>query len=603
MDTRTSPAPLPADAARRMDEAMAAQQRGELALAEEGYRWLTQGFPGFAGAWHYYGLLCHQRGESGPARKMLRRAQTLAPNDAVFLLNFGRVLSEWGDYSQAIGCLERVLRFAPDNVQALLAYARAVVEAGRGGEAVTRLERSVHEQPADWRLWALLGKCREQANDLAGAQRAIDESVKLVPAGEAARHLSRAQAALGAHDAVTSELEFRAALQIEPRSGTAYLRLANLAMEAGESDRVREWARAALSRDDRLWRAWALLATNPQESRDEAFLPRLQEAARNAAQEPGAAPLHFALGWIHEQHGEYDEAFAAYALGNRIQGRHRAYDRALQEAYVDDLVEAVDVDFTQRASVVGVDDPGAIFICGMPRSGTTLIETVLASHPEVTAGGEMLYVHDWLRRTVGTSHLHKTGSWLRGAPDAQLHALAHEWHAHLQRIAAGAARVTDKMPGNYHLLGLIHACFPNAAIIYVHRDPRDSGLSCFTTHFERGHFFSHDLDSIGHYYQLHKRLMDHWRGALGPERLIEIKYEDLVARPEEEIRRLLSALSLSWDPACLRFYDHRRNVQTASLTQVRQPLYSTSVGRWRRFESYLGPLLEALGDPPLSPRQ
>lgn len=578
-----------------MSEAMAAHQRGDLASAEEGYRRLTDSFPRFADAWHYYGLLCHQKGESARALELLRRAQALAPEHPVFLFNFGRVLGELGHYSQAISSLGRVLRLTPDDERALIAYAQTLAEAGRGAEATARLERRVRERPVDWRIWALLGECRAQAGDRAGAQQALGEAAEREPAGGAARHLAGAQAALVAGDALTAELEFRAALGVEPRSGAAFLRLAEIAAQAGDSARAREWARAALALDPRLWRAWALLALDSEERQDPAFLDRLEHAARDGEEDPGSSPLHFALGWLNEGRGEYDKAFAAYARGNLIQGRHRRYDRALQEVYVSDIVAALDEVFVRRSAVVGVSDPGAIFVCGMPRSGTTLIEAILSSHPAVTAGGEMRFVHDWLRHSAGAPDLlHKTGSWLRDITDPALQALAGEWRVQLSRAAAGAPRVTDKMPGNYHLLGLIHVCFPDAAIVYVRRDPRDVGLSCFTTRFDHGHYFSHDLESIGHYYRLHEQIMEHWRTVLGSERLIEIEYEALIAQPEREIRRLLSALGLGWDPVCLRFHERRDAVQTASLAQVRQPLYSNSVGRWRRFEAHLGPLLTAL---------
>ncbi|HEX5313578.1 MAG TPA: sulfotransferase [Gammaproteobacteria bacterium] len=597
MNDRTGLNPLPPDAVRRMRAALAAHRRGEVERAEAEYGWLTETFPRFADAWHYYGLLCHQRGESDRALTLLRTAQMLAPDHVIFLLNFGRVLSELGKYSRAVVCLGRALRLAPDNDQALIAYAQAQVEAGRGAEAIDRLERRVQGRPADWRLWAWLGKCREQSGNYPEAKLAFGEAATLAPAPATAEHLRRVRSALESGETITAELEFRAALEIEPHCAAAYLRLARMAMEAGEFGRMREWAQAALERDERLWKAWALLAARPEEYRDAAFVARLQEAVRKGGDDAGVAPLHFALGWIFEYRNDYDEAFASYARGNRTQGRHRIYDRGAQEAYTSKLIGALDRNFVERAATIGEANAGAIFICGMPRSGTTLVEAMLASHPQVRAGGEMRFVHDWLRRADALESEGETGPWLRDASDATLRGLAREWVAHLRAAAAGSALVTDKMPGNYHLLGLIHVCLPNAPIVYVRRDPRDSGLSCFTTCFDHGHFFSHALDSIGHYYRLQERLMEHWREVLPAGRIIDVEYEALIARPEQHARRLLAALELPWDPACLRFHEARRDVRTASLIQVRRPLYRTSVGRWRRFERHLGPLLEELARP------
>lgn len=584
--------PFSVEAVQRLHEAMAAHQRGELVQAETAYRELVKSFPGFAEVWHYYGLLCHERGDNEQSRKLLRRAQSLAPGNVVFLVDFGRVLREQGEYTQAVGRFERALRLVPDYEEALIGYALTLVESGQGAGIVTRLEQQIRTHPDDWRLWALLGKCREQLNDTAGAQSALSEAVQRAPGGAASDHLRLAKNALSANDVLTSELEFRAALQILPSSGNAYLRLANMAMEAGDFVRGQEWAREALKCNSRLWKAWALLATNPE---DEAFIDRLETAARDGERDTAVSAAYFALGWLRERRGEYDEAFAAYERANFIQGRHRYYDPRLQEAYVDNLIESLDDTFMRRAAAIGVRSRRAIFICGMPRSGTTLVEAILASHPEVSAGGEMTYVHDWLSRSMGVSDRSRTGAWLRGAGDSQLHALAQEWEKYLERAAGGAARITDKMPGNYHLLGLIAACFPDAAIVHVTRDPRDTGLSCFATYFEKGHYFSHALESIGHYYRLHTRLMEHWRKTRGFEGLIEIEYEALVAQPENEIRRLLDALQLPWNSACLRFHEHHRNVHTASLTQVRRPMYSSSIGRWRNFERHIAPLLKSLG--------
>lgn len=188
----------------------------------------------------------------------------------------------------------------------------------------------------------------------------------------------------------------------------------------------------------------------------------------------------------------------------------------------------------------------------------------------------------------------RTGSWLAEASDTTLLEISRGWRTALDDAAHGKPRVTDKMPGNFTLLGLIHACLPDARIVHVRRDPRDNAFSCFATPFSEGLEFSFVMEDIAHFYHSYTRLMAHWRSVLGSERIIEIEYESLVGDPESEMRRLLAALELDWDPRCLEFHKKSRTISTASVYQVRQPIYRGSIGRWRHFETHLLHLIKAL---------
>ncbi len=600
MDPTSGLPVLPPEAAHLMREAVTAHQRGALARADRAYRELVAQYPRFADAWHYYGLLQHQRHEARAALECLRQAQALRPDHPPFLVNFARVLYEQGEVTDALAYLEQARGLAPEDPQALVLQAQVLLNTGRGAEVVGALETLLARHGGDWQFWMLLGDCREQAGDRPGARAAFAEACSRSPAGEIRPWLRRGECALTDADVQSAEQAFNQALEMDPRSAQACLGLANLAVQAGNFERTASLAEAALKRDPRAYVAWGLLAGWHNLKSDEEFRDRLEAAGQEAGEDPEAWPLHFALGSLWEHREEYDRAFAAYARGNHQQGGTRPYAAEMQEAYTRHLIEGMDEEFIARGLRVGIPDPGAIFICGMPRSGTTLVEAILASHKDVNAGGEMRWMHDRLRRELGTRGLQETGRWLKAASVGELTTFAQEWRAVLEATAGECRRVTDKMPGNYHLLGLIHVCFPGAAIVYVHRDPRDNGLSCFTTAFEEGHAFSNALNTIGRHYLLHERLMDHWRKSLGPQRIIEVQYEALVRQPEVEIRRLLAALGLQWDPACLAFHRGPHRIRTASVYQARRPLYASSVGRWRRFAKHLGPLLEALSaSPPL----
>ena len=581
-----------------MREAVSTHQRGHLQQAAQLYRTLTTRYPGFPDAWHYYGLLLYQSGDIEQGLESLHRAQALKPDNPAFLINFGRILYELGDFLPAVACLEQARKFRPGDPNGLLLLAQALVAVERGGEVLAELEQLGATRQIDWQFKMLIGECRDQAGDRAGALAAYDEAARIAPPAETAPLLHKADAAMKAGDTQAAEAGFEAALSRDADCAGAYLGLANLAAEAGDFDKADYLARTAVKLNPRTYEAWTLLMARTDAAANPDFMEDLERTARETAQDPESWPLRFALGRLLELQGDYDGAFAAYQQGNRMQSHRHPYTKRHQEAYVRNLIEGMDEAFVQRQADIGVEDPGIIFICGMPRSGTTLVESIIAAHQSVAAGGEMRWVHDRLRQSIGMKGINETGQWLSQSSDDTLRELARDWARVIRETAGGKPRLTDKMPGNYYHLGLLHVCFPKSPIIYVQRDARDNGLSCFTTAFHEGHGFSNDLDTIGHYYQLHRQMMEHWERVLGSERIIRVEYETLVESPETEIRRLLEAVNLPWDPACLEFHHNRRRVNTASVYQVRQPLYRSSIGRWRAYERHLDPLLLALAAVP-----
>lgn len=590
-------APLPASATQRMRAAVAAQQRGDQGAAETLFSGLTRDYPGFADAWHYYGLLRYQRGERDRALEMLARAQGLEPQNFTFLLNFGRVLHEIGQLGRAIECLGRARKLRPDHENALFLWAQSLLACDRGGEAVGEIERHLGRAADRWQLWMLLGECREQGGDRAGALAAYAEAARTAPPGEPDAHLMRGAAANRDSQPGLAKTEFRAALAIAPDSAVARLGLADLASQEGDFDSAERLQREALRLEPDLYPGWVALAAAHKIVPGDKLGEELDTVAARAGEDPEAWALHIVRGQVWEKLGEYERAWSAYEQGNRLRHQSRPYQRESHEAYAHGITSRLGRDFVARAEQVGLADPGVIYVCGMPRSGTTLVETILASHPDVRAGGELTHIHDWLRRKIGVTGINNCGNWLAESTNETLDEMARYWRERIVETAAGHRRVTDKLPGNYALLGLIHVCFPAAPIVYVRRDARDNCLSCFATVFAERHTFSYALDALAHNYRLHEELVEHWKRTLGPERIIEVEYEKLVQEPEAEIRRLLEALKLTWHPDCLDFHRTARQVRTASLYQVRQPLYTRSIGRWRRFEQHLQPLLEALQTP------
>jgi hypothetical protein len=232
----------------------------------------------------------------------------------------------------------------------------------------------------------------------------------------------------------------------------------------------------------------------------------------------------------------------------------------------------------------------------MPRSGTTLTEQIMASHPDVHGAGELRDLMQIVQQPIAGQALQPYPENLAGLTRGDISQWGQDYVAGLRRRAPEARRITDKMPANYMALGLIALMLPNAKIIHVQRNPVDTCVSCFTRLFNRHQEATYDLAELGRHYANYARLMQHWRQVLPQGSFIEVQYEDIVADMEGQARRLIDFCGLDWNAACLDFHNNKRSIRTASVTQVRQPIYTSSVARWRHYEKHLGPLLEALGD-------
>jgi len=309
---------------------------------------------------------------------------------------------------------------------------------------------------------------------------------------------------------------------------------------------------------------------------------------------PGESSLYFTAAELLDRSGRYDEAFTHAAHANAMrEGAH--YDPAGQQRWTELLIEY----FTRQRlasmprSTVRSDKP--VFILGMPRSGTSLIEQILASHPSIHGAGELDFLYRTLLGTLGM--LRADFSEFPGCMDrltkAHVDGMADVYLGPFLALKPGAARITDKMPLNFLHIGLISLLFPDARIIHCRRDPIDTCLSCYLTHFNQGHEFKHNLSHLGHFYRSYSRLMSHWEKVIDLP-MLDVSYEEVVANPETQSRRMIEFLGLPWDDRCLKFHADKRPCVTASVMQVRRPIYESSVGRWRHYEKHLGPLKAAL---------
>jgi tetratricopeptide (TPR) repeat protein len=380
----------------------------------------------------------------------------------------------------------------------------------------------------------------------------------------------------------------RQAIDLHPRNSHAHCLLGTVLMQQGQFHDAAASFDQALALNRREIAAYHdLVHVKKLSDADRPVLARMEWVLKEyKLTEDEQADLHFALGKAYDDLGEYEKAIDHFDRGNRLKHRSTCFNREQHTLAVNGLIAKFTADLFARNARLGSDWDVPILILGMPRSGTTLVEQILSSHPDVAAGGELAF---WGEQTA-SFRINATGA----IDPAWVKEVAHDYRALLTSISSNARRVTDKRPHNFHFLGLIHAVFPHARIIHCRRHPIDTCLSIYFQNFAKRMDFAYDRADLVSAYRQYLKLMAHWRNVLPPERLLEIRYEELVADRETMTRKLIDFCGLDWNEACLHSERNRRTVQTASVWQARQSVYKTSVARWRHYEPWLGALRELL---------
>ena len=483
----------------------------------------------------------------------------------------------------------------PNELQALLQQAALHERQGRLPEAVALYERLLKQWPAlpnTWYNLALLQRRLgrfEQA--LASYQQALNRNVEQPEEV----HLNRSVIySDGLHQPDAAERELQAALTLNPHYVPALLNLGNLHEDLGRRDAALASYERLLAIDPGCHEALARYAKlRGASSPDDPLLDRLRKAmAAPTTPSIDKASLGFALGQLLDGCQAYDAAFEAYRAANAhsracIKAPGPLYDRTRHTQLIDQIIQCFPAPST-AAVAPGATPP--LFICGMFRSGSTLAEQVLAGHSQVVAGGEISFIPELVRTRLAPY----PAGFSRLAPQ-ELAAIATQYRQTLATLAPGASHVTDKRPDNFLHIGLVKTLFPNAKIVHTTRSPLDNALSVYFLHIDQSMGYALDLSDIGHYYREYRRLMAHWKSLYGAD-ILDFDYDALVKEPEPAVQRLLGFCGLGWEEGCMRFDRVSNAVRTASVWQVRQPLYRHASGRWRHYEQHLGPLREVLGE-------
>lgn len=515
-------------------------------------------------------------GRAADARAMLLRLLAARPGDPVVLRGLVAASAALGDVDDTIGYFRQLAKRAPRPLAVLDELARYCLAHGRAAVAVDAYQRHLARHPES----AIAHfNCAWYATRLRRHELAIEHYRKALALGierPEEVHLNIANICSGAlRDDARAREHLERALAINGGYAAAWFNLGNLAEQQGDRDEARRCFGRCLEIEPANVVALARLAdTHDFHDGTESGLVARMTGAAQRSQDPD---LHFALGRAHEQRGEYVDAWRHYTVANgQDQRDFPRYDPADWERRVDRIISTCTPEWLAR---LGQDQPRApVFICGMFRSGSTLVEQVLAAHPAFTPAGE----REFFPRLVAQS-LPGYPDGLESVGEKQLRTWARAYVEESERVFGQAARLTDKRPDNFLYLGLIKAMFPRAKIVVTQRDWRDVAVSVFATRLGPSAAYSTDLSHIHHYITQHDRLVGHWRALFGDD-LVTVQYEALIAEPRATIEGLLAALGEPWDERCLAFHELRNTVKTASVWQVRQPFYGSSVGRWRRFQ-------------------
>jgi tetratricopeptide (TPR) repeat protein len=522
---------------------------GQLADAAACYRRAIEIHPAFAGAHGNLGIVLRRLGQLEDAAASCRRALAVNSDFAGAHSNLGDVLRDLGKAEEAAACCRRALEIDPDFAGGHNSLGNALLDLGRHDDAAASYRRALEIDPNFAGSHINLGMVLRLGGRTAEAEASCRKALEL-NGGAAASVLMAELHADNGRFAEAEEL-FRHAVALDPDSAEGWAGMAHLRkMTAGDS-------------------AWLAQAQRIAERR----LPPRQEVY-----------LRYAIGKYFDDVREFDQAFHNYRRANELTKLYSVhYDREEMPRAVDLIIRSYDKEWTLLPRPHANSSARPVFIVGMPRSGTTLAEQILASHPAVFGAGELMFWNNASATYQSSARNHEESESLIGK-------LAADYQELLAGLAPDALRVVDKMPANFMSLGLIHAALPNARVIHLRRNPLDTCLSIYFQHFKTSHAYANDLEDLAIYYLEYLRLMQHWDTTLPAGTVLDVPYEGLVDEQEEWTRKMLAFVGLPWDARCLDFHRTHRSVVTASKWQVRQKISRASVGRWRNYEAFLGAL-------------
>ncbi|RCK41442.1 hypothetical protein TH25_23745 [Thalassospira profundimaris] len=604
------------------------RQQGYLAEAEAAARKAVTKAPDYVGGWNNLGIILQEENKLAEAVSCLEKvvdlepenpearnnlantlllsgryddalthyqtALDLHPNYAEAHSNLAHLLTRQGHYDAADSHLREALEINPQLIDAYTNFVDLELKRNNSGAAMRRLDSLLHFAPDHPSALIARAKLLRGRGALDPALKSITRAIEIAP------HLAAAHNALGEilheqdkiDDALTA---YRKAATLPGREQEqAQLNVARLYMIRGKKQQAVAALRDILARNPRCLAAWNDLADLKSfRSRDADYKALL---ALKAQYEKGEFSLsvddemmlYFLLGKVHLDTGASKTAFDHLTRANQMKRKTFQFDVDKTRDWMRHIAATMTEDWLQNHAGQGNTSQMPVFIVGMPRSGTTLTEQILGAHPDIFPAGELTKLQNIIEEAGPYPQ------FVASSSPARLAEMAENYLTMAQENAGTCRYHVDKMPANFLYVGLIHAMFPNAKIIHCRRDPIDTCLSCYSKLFTAEQLFCYDLEELGAFYLAYQELMAHWRSILPPENFIEIDYEKTVADLEGQARRLTDFIGLPWNAACLEFYTSARSIRTASVNQVREPIYTTAIGRWQKHARQLKPLTDIL---------
>lgn len=499
------------------------------------------------------------------------------------LFHLGNKSLEQAAYAQAAALYEEAFELDPSLAEALNNLGSSLSYLGRYDEAEQCFRQAMTIKPTFPDPYANLGVLLRQKSYLQDSETLLRRALKLKPNDLDARtNLGLTLVFLGRHR--DARACFAKVLKSAPRNVHALFGMGQIATMAGRFDEAETTFRRVIELNPNTTNAWAALANiRKMTTADSEWMESMEKIVSRPIHPMEEANLRFAMGKYCDGVGDFPRAFQHFKRGNELlKAAAEDYDRKEVSRHVDAMIRAYSRESLSTIGAAGSSSERPVFVVGMPRSGTSLAEQIIASHPAACGAGELPY---WEHLVAADDEL------MRGMlSEPARRKAAEEYLRILEGHSGSASRIVDKAPVNSDFLGLIHSVFPNARIIYMQRDPVDTCLSCYFQQFLTGIKFAFDLSDLVHYYREHQRIMAHWRAVLPPGQILEVPYEELVTDQETWSRKMIDFIGLEWDARCLEFHTNQRQVTTASTWQVRQKIYRSSVARWRNYEKFIGPL-------------
>lgn len=570
---------------------------GRLAEAESSFRYVldiaadAQGYVNLANA------LMHQN-RVAEAQEAYRSALKIQPKFCDAHFGLANALREQEKYVEAEASYGTVIELRPDFTDAYFHLGDTLMSQKRAEDAEIPYHQALYLNRNFVEAYNHLGVSQKKQGRFADAETNFRKALELRP-DYASAHNNLGNALHDQDRIAEAESCYRSAIKFKSDYPEAYSNLGNTLKSEGRLDEAKDALERAIALKPDFVEPHFGLSVLKTYTEDDPHLAMLEKQRSTIDDLPVETRIRywFAVGKIYEDIGRYDESFSAYEQGNRLKHSLLVWDETEDDAMLDRMMAVFTKEFFATRPKPTHSGRAPIFIVGMPRSGTTLLEQILSTHPGVFGAGELKDMNEVVVSAMPGADYRQYPNATSAFSSEEFRRLGEQYTERVWRNDPEATRITDKMPSNFFYIGMIHLMLPEAKIIHAMRDPMDSCFSCYSRLFNKENVrFAYDLGTLGRYYARYIKLMRHWHDVLPQGTILDLRYEDMVANTEEQARRALDYLGLPWDDSCLEFHHNKRRVKTASLAQVRKPIYKTSVARWKYYEKHLRPLLDIVSE-------